>query len=104
MLAHEGAGRGRDAALAATRDYFRLFLVPGLGHCSGGPGYNRLDPLTALERWVEDGIAPDTILGERVEDGEVVRTRPVCAYPDIAVWDGAGDPDDAASFACRREE
>ena len=108
VLAHEGAdrgrGRGRDAALAATRDYFRLFLVPGLGHCSGGPGYNRLDPLTALERWVEDGIAPDTILGERVEDGEVVRTRPVCAYPDIAVWDGAGDPDDAASFACRREE
>ena len=104
VLAFEGAGRGRDAALAAVRDYFRLFLVPGLGHCSGGPGYNRLDPLTALERWVEDGIAPDTILGERVEDGAVVRTRPVCAYPEMAVWDGSGDPDDAASFACRRED
>ena len=104
VLALEGAGRGREAALAATRDYFRLFLVPGLGHCSGGPGYNRLDPLTALERWVEDGVAPDTVLGERVEDGEVVRTRPVCAYPEIAVWDGAGDPDDAASFACRGED
>ena len=104
VLAFEGAGSGRDAALAAVRDYFRLFLVPGLGHCSGGPGYNRLDPLTALERWVEDGIAPDTILGERVEDGAVVRTRPVCAYPEIAVWDGTGDPDDAASFACRRED
>ncbi len=104
VLAFEGADSGRAAALAAVRDYFRLFLVPGLGHCSGGPGYNRLDPLTALERWVEDGIAPDTILGERVEDGAVVRTRPVCAYPEIAVWDGAGDPADAASFACRRED
>ena len=44
VLALEGVDRGREAALAAVRDYFRLFLVPGLGHCSGGPGYNRLDP------------------------------------------------------------
>lgn len=87
-------------ALAETRDYFRLFLVPGMGHCSGGPGYNRVDPLPALERWVEEGIAPDSILATRVEDGEVVRERPICSYPDASAWDGAGDPDAASSFRC----
>jgi feruloyl esterase len=93
-------GGARDRAISETQAFFRLFLVPGMGHCSGGPGYNRVDPLPALERWVEDGIAPDTILGTRVEGGEVVRSRPVCAYPGASTWDGAGDPDDAASFRC----
>ena len=103
VLSVIGGDRGRDVALTETRDFFRLFMVPGMGHCSGGPGYNSLDALPALESWVEDGIPPDTILGSRIEDGEVVRTRPLCAYPQTAGWDGTGNPDDASSFACRNE-
>ena len=103
VLSVIGGDRGRDVGLTETRDFFRLFMVPGMGHCSGGPGYNSLDALPALEAWVEDGIAPDTILGSRIEDGEVVRTRPLCAYPETASWDGDGDPNDASSFACRNE-
>ena len=99
VLAAAG-GEARGRALSETQAFFRLFLVPGMGHCSGGPGYNRVDPLPALERWVEDGVAPDTILATRVEDEEVVRSRPICAYPAASAWDGAGDPDDAASFRC----
>ena len=98
--AADDARSTREGALLETRDYFRLFLVPGMGHCSGGPGYNRVEPLPALERWVEEGIAPDSILGTRVEDGEVVRERPICPYPDASAWDGMGDPDAAASFRC----
>ena len=96
----EAAGGGREQAIDATRDYFRLFMIPGMGHCSGGPGYNRVDPLPALERWVEEGIAPDTLLATRVEEDEVTRRRPICPYPDASTWDGAGDPDEAGSFAC----
>ena len=99
VLAAAG-GEARGRALSETQAFFRLFLVPGMGHCSGGPGYNRVDPLPALERWVEDGVAPDTILATRVEDEDVVRSRPICAYPAASAWDAAGDPDDAASFGC----
>lgn len=81
-------------------EFLRLFLAPGMYHCGGGPGLNSLDALTALEGWVEAGIAPDAIVAEHVGSG-VPRTRPLCAYPSIAVWDGRGDPDDAAHFDCR---
>ena len=103
VLSLFGSNTHRESALAKTQDFFRLFLVPGMGHCSGGPGYNSLDALGAIERWVEDGIAPDSILGTRVEDRKVRRARPVCAYPSIAEWDGAGNPDDASSFTCVRK-
>ena len=101
-VSDDPATRGR--ALSETRDFFRLFLVPGMGHCSGGPGYNRVDPLPALERWVEEGVAPDSIPATRVEDDTVVRSRPICAYPATSQWDGAGNPDDARSFSCMNEQ
>ena len=97
-------GTTRERALSETRDFFRLFLVPGMGHCSGGPGYNQVDPLPALERWVEEGVAPDSIPATRVEDDTVVRSRPICAYPATSQWDGAGNPDDARSFSCMNEQ
>ena len=75
VLAAAG-GEARGRALSETQAFFRLFLVPGMGHCSGGPGYNRVDPLPALERWVEDGVAPDTILATRVEDEDERRPQP----------------------------
>jgi hypothetical protein len=84
----------------ATADFYRLFMVPGMFHCSGGVGASTFDALTPLVRWVEKGTPPDTILGSRVVDGTVVRTRPLCPYPQVARYKGSGSIDDAANFAC----
>jgi feruloyl esterase len=60
------------------------------------------DPLAALERWVETDVPPDVIVATHRSDGAVDRTRPLCPYPQVALWDGRGDSDDAASFSCGR--
>lgn len=80
--------------------FMRLFLAPGMHHCSGGPGLNSFDALGALENWVEHGVAPDSLLASHVGTG-VQRTRPLCSYPGIAVHDGRGDPNTASSFTCK---
>ena len=95
-----GEGREHAAALADTREFFRLFMAPGMGHCAGGPGPDRFDALTALEQWVEEGKAPDRIVASRIRDGEVDRTRPLCPYPEVARWTGSGSTDAAANFEC----
>jgi feruloyl esterase len=89
-------------ALGATRlaASYRLFMAPGMAHCGGGEGPNSFDMLAALERWVEQGVAPDQIVASRVADGRAVRTRPLCPYPQVAIYKGTGSTDDAASFAC----
>jgi feruloyl esterase len=83
-----------------TRDFFRFFAAPGMGHCAGGPGPNTFDALAALEQWVEKGIAPDKLIASHVTNGKVDRTRPLCTYPLVARWKGTGSSDDAANFAC----
>lgn len=95
-----GPGDDPAAALVETQAFFRLFMVPGLGHCRGGPGPDRFDALTALEDWVEKGTVPETIIASKVEDGTVTRTLPLCPYPATPVWDRGGDPHDAGSFRC----
>ncbi len=95
-----GGGADRETALADTQDFFRLFMAPGMGHCRGGPGPDRFDALTALERWVELGEAPARIVASRVTDGAVDRTRPLCPYPEVARWNGSGSTDEAANFTC----
>jgi len=104
-----------------AKDFFRLFMVPGMLHCGGGPGPNAFgqnlpqaqplsaspehDILSALERWVEDGDAPERIVAVKyVNDAPaqgVARTRPLCVYPKVAVYDGSGSTDDAPNFRCR---
>lgn len=84
-----------------TRDFFRLFMVPGMFHCRGGNGTDRFDAMTALINWVENGRAPDRIEAARVIDGRSVRSRPLCPYPQVARHDGRGPADKAGSFACR---
>jgi hypothetical protein len=84
-----------------TTDFFRLFMVPGMFHCRGGVGPDRLDGLTALINWVENGTAPATIVATQLSDGKAVRTRPLCPYPQVARYSGSGSPDDAANFACK---
>ena len=78
----------------------RLFLAPGMGHCGGGEGPSVFDKVGPLERWVEQGKAPETLPASHVTDGKVDRTRPLCAYPQVAKYKGTGSIDDAASFVC----
>jgi len=80
---------------------YRLFMVPGMAHCGGGDGTSTFDMLTALEQWVESKKAPDQILASRVRNGQTDRTRPLCPYPQTAVYNGTGSTDDAASFSCK---
>jgi feruloyl esterase len=84
---------------AATQDFFRLFLIPGVHHCSGGPGFTDFDALTLLENWVEKGQAPDALIASRKVNGVTERTRPIYPYPLLAHYSGRGDPKQAASFA-----
>ena len=100
VVAVVGESELREEALAETQDFFRLFMAPGMGHCRGGPGPDRFDALSALEQWVEQGAAPERIIASKVNDNEVTRTRPLCAYPKMAKWNGNGSTDDAANFTC----
>ncbi|MEP6915133.1 MAG: tannase/feruloyl esterase family alpha/beta hydrolase, partial [Acidobacteriota bacterium] len=84
----------------AARAFYRFFPAPGMAHCSGGAGPNTFDALEALEAWVEKGTAPDAIPASHAIDGKVDRTRPLCAYPAVAHYNGTGSIDAAASFSC----
>ncbi len=100
-----------------SEPFLRLYMVPGMQHCGGGPGPNvfgqgsgaNSDPMhdmdAALEHWVEEGVAPDQIIATKYRTGSdpasgVVRTRPLCAYPKVAKWIGSGGTDDASNFVC----
>jgi hypothetical protein len=83
-----------------TGDFARLFMVPGMTHCAGGIGTDRFDAMSALIDWVEGGHAPDTLAAARVVDGKVVRTRPLCPYPQVARHSGSGSIDEAINFSC----
>lgn len=103
-----------------NRDFYRLFMAPGVQHCAGGPGPNAFgmssdprptrafDPdrhlLAALVRWVEKGVAPERIVATKYQDDDatkaVVRTRPLCVWPKVARWSGTGSTDDAQNFVC----
>ena len=80
--------------------FSRLYLVPGMHHCGGGPGPNSFDMLPVLENWVEKGIAPATVVASHVTDGRIDRTRPLCPHPQVARYAGTGSIDEAANFRC----
>jgi feruloyl esterase len=84
-----------------VRDSYRLFMVPGMGHCQGGEGTDTFDKLSALEQWVEKGKAPDQIIASHSTGGKVDKTRPLCPYPQSAAYKGSGDTNDAANFVCK---
>lgn len=83
-----------------TRDFYRLFMVPGMQHCGGGPGTSIFDMVEPLEQWVERDLAPDKVIASHATDGKVDRTRPLCPFPQEAKWKGAGSTDDASNFVC----
>ena len=84
-----------------TKQGVRLYMVPGMIECNGGPGTDTFDMLTAMRRWVENGQAPSAIPASRVEHGKVVRTRPLCPYPQVATYRGSGSTDEAKNFVCK---
>jgi hypothetical protein len=91
-----------------TERFSRLYMVPGMQHCGNGPGPNTFGgPMTAaLERWVENGVVPAAIIATKYKtDGDlasgVVRTRPLCPYPQVARYKGTGSTDEAANFTCK---
>jgi feruloyl esterase len=75
-------------------------MLPGVFHCGGGVGPACFDPLAKVIAWVEEGKAPDTILAQQMAGDRVIRSRPLCAYPQVAKYRGEGSPDDAESFRC----
>jgi feruloyl esterase len=84
-----------------VQNSYRLFMVPGMGHCFGGEGPTTFDPISAIEQWVEHGKAPDQIIASRWTAGKVDRTRPLCPYPQVAKYKGTGSTDEAESFVCK---
>ena len=91
--------RLRSANGGHVEDWARLFLVPGMTHCGGGPATDEFDMLAAIQAWVEEGRAPERIIARGKSFPGV--TRPLCPYPTIARYKG-GDPKSAKSFACER--
>lgn len=81
-------------------DSYRLFMVPGMGHCGGGDGPASFDMLSALEKWVEKSSAPTQIPAAHLTNGKADRTRILCPHPQVAKYKGSGSPDDAANFSC----
>jgi hypothetical protein len=83
-------------------DYARLFMMPGMLHCTGGPGPDRVDWYSVIDNWVEKGAAPDRIVATKMVSGKVTRSRPLCAYPLRAVYKGSGSIDDETNFTCSK--
>ena len=95
-------------------DFVRLYMVPGMGHCSGGAGASSFGQSTtpngdrfhsidaALEAWVEQSQAPGSLIASRPASSATPRTHPLCPWPQVAKYNGSGSPDDAQNFACAK--
>jgi feruloyl esterase len=98
MAARYGRSGG-EPDFERLQEFFRLFRAPGVAHCGGGAGPQPQNLFPALVNWVENGQAPDQILGQ-ITSGGVTRRRPICLYPQTAIYNGSGDTNDAANFHC----
>jgi feruloyl esterase len=86
---------------AKASDDVRLFMAPGMTHCGGGEGPNTFDQVSVIQQWVEQGKAPEVMIASHADRSDTVdRTRPLCPYPQVARYKGAGSTDDAANFTC----
>lgn len=106
----------RSANGGDASNFARFFRVAGMNHCSGGPATDQFDMLTPLVNWVEKGQAPDSVQasargpgnaggvnGDVPSNWSPSRTRPLCAYPNVAVYKGSGSVEDAANFTCQSQ-
>lgn len=94
----------QQGGYARAQQSVRLFMVPGMAHCSGGPGPDSFDTLSALEGWVERQVAPDAIMATATAPGATKRTMPLCRFPEQAAYRGSGDVNDAANWSCTANE
>jgi feruloyl esterase len=85
---------------AEAQKFVRLFMIPGVGHCRGGEGPDTFDMVSALEQWVEKGVAPDMVIATKIKDGKPAFSRPLCPYPQTIEYKGSGSMNDAANFVC----
>jgi feruloyl esterase len=88
---------GKDAVGKSIQ----LYMVPGMNHCQGGVGTDTFDKVAAIEQWMAQGRAPEQIVASHAVDGKVDRTRPLCPYPQVAVYKGSGSINEASNFSCR---
>jgi feruloyl esterase len=84
-------------------DSVRLFLVPGMGHCQGGDGTDKFNMVQAMENWMSSNKPPERIEASHMTKGQVDKTRPLCAYPQVAVYTGSGSTNEAANFVCKAQ-
>jgi feruloyl esterase len=82
-------------------DWLRLYLEPGMAHCGGGPGPDQFNKMGVIERWREAGQAPEAIIASHVSGSTVDMTRPLCPYPQVAMYKGVGSTNDAVNFSCK---
>jgi len=97
---------GRGEARRQVDDFFRVFMVPGMGHCANGPGPNRFDALAAVRAWVEEDRPPAFLIATHTPAGSTAPdlSRPLCPYPQVARFDGHGPTSAASSFTCRAHD
>jgi hypothetical protein len=89
---------GKAGGIDKIKDWYRLYMVPGMFHCRGGDVPDRFDLLASIVAWVEDGRAPEAVIARQMDGEKVVRSRPLYPYPAVARYSGAGDVDDAANW------
>ena len=89
------------AGSSAVGKSIQLYMVPGMNHCQGGVGTDTFDKVAAIEQWMAQGRAPDQIVASHATEGKIDRTRPLCPYPNVAVYKGSGSTDDASNFTCK---
>jgi feruloyl esterase len=84
-----------------SSDWIKLYMIPGMQHCQGGPGADQFNKMAIMERWRESNAAPEAVLAAHVTGNNVEMTRPLCPYPQVATYKGVGSTNDAASFSCK---
>lgn len=99
---YDGVVAAQGGGLENAQSVVRLYPIPGMNHCGGGPATDQFDVLTPLMAWVEEGTPPATITASaNAQSGFAGRTRPLCTYPQVARYKGSGSLEDAASFVCQ---
>ena len=93
-------GKHGEPDFERLQSFYRLFRAPGVAHCGGGAGPQPQNLFGALVNWVENDVAPEQILAQNTTAGVVTRTRPLCPYPQTAIYNGSGSTNDASSFHC----
>ncbi len=103
MKYYEDLAEAAEMSFGELQKNVRLFMVPGMHHCVGGPGPDFFDTLTALDNWVEGVAKPDAILAIHFAGNTppaIDRTMPLCKFPEEARYKGTGDKNDAANWIC----